>query len=313
MSTLAIAGRERRAVRRPTKVADSASRVRPGMGLPIALSLAPGLVLFGVFFVVPFGVLVVTAFSAWGGADFAFNGLQNFERMLADGVFWKAMVNTLFYAAVGVFVQVPLGALVGIVLAQKIAGWQVFRAIIFIPWVISGAAFALVFSMFYNPRFGLLNDLVQAVGLGSGYDLLFDTSTARWAVAGTFAFILGFTMIIVMAEIAGIPKELYEAAECDGARGWKKHRHITLPLLRNAIGTSVLIRLLADLGLFDIVYILTSGGPDDATVSLALYAYRAYLDGQWGFANAAGSVILVLGLICIVGVGRLFRIGERVQ
>lgn len=313
MTSIAAGQRPRPTRRNHALRMDSSAKVRPGMGLPIALSLAPGLALFLTFFVVPFAVLVVTAFSDWSGTKFQLTGIQNFQRMLADAVFWKAVGNTLFYSAIGVFVQVPLGCLVGIMLAQKIPGWKVFRAIIFIPWVISGAAFALVFSMFYNPRFGLLNDILGAVGVEGGHDWLFDTSTAAWAIGGTFAFILGFTMIVVMAEIASIPAEIYEAAKCDGARGWKLHRHITLPLLRNAIGTCVLVRLLADIGLFDVVYILTSGGPNDSTVTLALYGYRAYLGGEWGFANAVGSTILVIGLVLIVGVSRLFRLGERAQ
>jgi len=283
------------------------------MGLPMVLSLAPGMALFAAFFLAPFIILIGSSFSEWRGLELTFTGLDNFRRMLADDVFWKAIGNTVFYSAVGVFVQVPLGCLIGIILAQKIRGWQIFRAIIFIPWVISGAAFALVFSMFYNPRFGLLNDILTVFGFAGRHDWLFDASTARLAIAGTFAFVFGFTMIVIMSEIASIPKELYEAAECDGARGWRLHRYITLPLLRNAIGTCVLIRLLSDIGLFDIVYILTLGGPNDSTVTLALYGYRAYLSGEWGFASAVGSIILLVGLVLIITVSRLFRVGERAQ
>ncbi|MER9026134.1 sugar ABC transporter permease [Mesorhizobium sp. M0815] len=313
MEPIAPARRSWRLMHNRATPTHGSAKVRPGTLLPMVVSLAPAFVGFLIFFLAPFAVLVVSAFSDWSGAEFRFTGIENFRRMLADDVFWKAVGNTLFYSAVGVFIQVPLGCLVGIILAQKIRGWQAFRAIIFLPWVISGAAFALVFSIFYNPRFGPLNNILVAIGLPGGHDWLFDTSTAPWAIGGTFAFVLGFTMIVVMAEIGSIPKELYEAAACDGAKAWEKHRYITLPLLRNAIGTCVLIRLLADIGLFDVVYILTSGGPSNCTVTLALYGYRAYLNGQWGFANAVGSTILLIGLVLIVGVSRLFRIGERIQ
>src|SRR5262249_5859693 len=146
-----------------------------------------------------------------------------FSAMFADSVFWKAARNTLIYAAIGVFIQVPLGVLVGVLLAQHLPGWRVFRTVLFIPYVISGAAYALVFSVFYNPRYGLLGS----------HDWLFSTGTALPAVAGTFVFILGFILVVVMAEIAAIPRELYEAAEIDGASPWSQQRHITLPLLRN--------------------------------------------------------------------------------
>jgi raffinose/stachyose/melibiose transport system permease protein len=203
---------------------------------------------------------------------------------------------------------VPLGILVGVILAQGIPGWRAFRAIVFIPFVISGAAYAVVFSLFYNPRYGLLNSM-----LGGEHDWLFSTGTALPAVAGTFVFILGFVVVLVMAEIASIPRELYEAAEMDGASAIQRQWHITLPLLRNVTGTLVLITLLGYLALFDLVFILTKGGPDDATVTLALYAYRAYANGAWGYANAVGLFIVVCGLLLILLVRRTFRVGERTR
>jgi ABC-type sugar transport system permease subunit len=135
--------------------------------------------------------------------------------------------------------------------------------------------------------------------------------TALAAVIGTFVFIIGFVMILVMAEIAAIPVELYEASQVDGATAFQQHRRITVPLLRNVLGTCVLITLLGYLALFDIVYILTEGGPGDRTVTLVLYAYRVYTSGDWGYANAIGTFIVVAGALLIVAVRRLFRIGER--
>ncbi|NEE04594.1 carbohydrate ABC transporter permease [Phytoactinopolyspora halotolerans] len=278
---------------------------------PVMVSLLPGITLFGIFFLVPFFVLVATAFARWGGLDFAWVGLDNYQRMFDDPVFFKAFGNTLFYAAASMFIQVPLGVAVGMVLALRPRGWRALRTIIFVPFVISGAAYAVIFSMFYNPRSGLLNNVLGALGLSGDRDWLFDTATARWAVAGTFVFIIGFVVVLVMAEIASIPNEIYEAASVDGATTWQQLTRITLPLLRNVIGTAILVRLLVDIGMFDLVFILTAGGPDDATATLALYAYRAYLNGEWGYANAVGSVILAVGLVLIVTVRRAFRIGER--
>ena len=295
---------------RPTR----SSRVRAGRRPPagtrraIVCSLLPGVALFSAFFLIPLGVLVVTSFADWGGLGFELVGLENFTAMLGDATFWKAVRNTAAYAVAGVFIQVPLGILVGVILAQGIPGWRAFRAIVFIPFVISGAAYAVVFSLFYNPRYGLLNSM-----LGGEHDWLFSTGTALPAVAGTFVFILGFVVVLVMAEIASIPRELYEAAEMDGASAIQRQWHITLPLLRNVTGTLVLITLLGYLALFDLVFILTKGGPDDATVTLALYAYRAYANGAWGYANAVGLFIVVCGLLLILLVRRTFRVGERTR
>lgn len=287
-----------------------APRIPRGMRGSILLSLVPAVVLFGVFFAIPLLVLLGTAFTDWSGARIGFTGGENIARLVADPVFGKVVGNTLFYLAASTVVQVPLGVAVGIVLAMKVRGWRLLRTVLFIPFVISGAAYALIFSMFYNPRYGLLNNILAPLGLPQR-DWLYETGTARWAIAGTFVFILGFVIVVTMAEIASIPTELYEAAEVDGATGWQQQLRLTLPLLRNAIGTCVLVRLLADIGMFDLVFILTAGGPNDSTATLALYAYRAYLHGQWGYANAVGLVILLLGAALILTVRRIFRIGER--
>jgi ABC-type sugar transport system permease subunit len=281
-----------------------------GMGWSIALSILPALALFATFFLAPLVVLVVTSLADWSGLGYRYVGLDNFRTLLHDATFWKALRNTGWYCAAGVFIEVPLGILVGVILAQHIRGWRVFRTVIFIPFVISGAAYALVFALFYNSRYGLLNSALGIVGLGR-HDWLYESSTALPAVTATFVFIIGLTMVLVMAEIAAIPRELYEAAEIDGASVVQRQWYLTLPLLRNVIGTCVLIHLLAYIGLFDLVYILTSGGPNDATVTLTLYAYRAYTNSAWGYANAVGVVTVVIGLIVIVGVRRAFRIGER--
>jgi raffinose/stachyose/melibiose transport system permease protein len=286
-------------------------RPRHGNGPAIALSLLPGILLFAVFFLVPLGVLVVTSFSHWGLTTWGYAGVDNYRVLFQDPAFWHAVRNTAIYAAAGVFIQVPLGCAAGIVLYQRPPGWRLFRTLLFIPFVISGAAYALVFSIFYNPRYGLLNSALGRLGLNAHRDWLFDLNTALPAVIGTFVFVLGFIMILVMAELAAIPAELYEAARVDGAGALACQLRITLPLLRNVVGTCVLITLLGYLALFDLVFILTSGGPGDQTVTLVLYAYRAYANGQWGYANAVGVFIVIVGALLIVTVRRLFRIGVR--
>ncbi|PRY57290.1 carbohydrate ABC transporter permease [Glycomyces artemisiae] len=293
------------------RTARRAGGIPRGMRRAVALSLLPGLALFGTFFLVPFAVMVATAFADWSGLRLDWTGLANYRALLDDPVFFKALGNTVFYAAASVLVQVPLGVAVGMVLALRPPGWKAIRTVVFIPFVISGAAYAVIFSMFYNPRSGLLNNALAALGVRGDRDWLFDSATARWAVAGTFVLVIGFTVVLVMAEITSIPKEVYEAATVDGASTWQQLTRITLPLLRNVIGTAILLRLLVDIGMFDLVFILTAGGPDDATATLALYAYRAYLTGEWGYANAVGTVIIAIGLVLIVSVRRVFRIGER--
>jgi raffinose/stachyose/melibiose transport system permease protein len=280
------------------------------MGGAIALSLLPGSSLFAVFFLVPIAILIGTSFTRWDGYSIAFVGLSNYQGILSDPVFWKAVTNTGVFAAAAVFVQVPIGVIVGIILSHHLPGWKIFRTILFLPAMISGAAMALVFSAVYNARYGLLNQILEGVGL-QGHDWVFDPATSRIAVVGTYVFFIGMAMILVMAEITAIPKDIYEAATIDGVSPIKQELFITLPLLRNVTGTLVLLALLWSLSFFDTVFLLTAGGPADTTVTIPLYAYRQYISGHWGYVNAVGAILISVGLALIVAIRRAFRIGER--
>lgn len=280
------------------------------MGLAIALSLLPGTLLFATFFLIPLGVLVVTSFAQWSVFSLQYTGTDNYSRLLHDSVFWKAVTNTGLYAAAAIFIQIPLAVIVAMILSRHIRGWRILRAVLFIPVVISGAAYALIFAGVYNASYGLLNRVLGLVGV-SGRDWLFNPSTALPAVIGTYVFGIGFFMILVMTEITSIPSDISEAAQVDGAAGLQRQLYIVLPLLRHVIGTCILLSLLSTLAFFDLVYILTSGGPDDATVTLTVYAFRQYTSNQWGYANTIGVFIVGSGFLVIVVVRRIFRIGER--
>jgi raffinose/stachyose/melibiose transport system permease protein len=280
------------------------------MGWAIALSLLPGTVLFATFFLIPLGVLIVTSFAQWSAFSIQNTGTANYRQLIHDAVFWKAVKNTIFYAAAAICVQIPLAVTVAMILSQRIRGWKIFRAVLFTPVVISGAAYALIFASVYNASYGLLN---RALGLfgASGRDWLFDLNTALPAVVGTYVFSIGFFMILVMTEITAIPTNLLEAAQVDGASRLQRQFYIVLPLLRHVIGTCILLSMLSTLAFFDIVYILTSGGPNDATLTLTVYAFREYTSDQWGYANTVGVFIIAAGFLVIVAIRRLFRIGER--
>jgi raffinose/stachyose/melibiose transport system permease protein len=285
-------------------------RAPRGMGWSIALSLLPGTVLFAVFFLIPLGVLIVTSFAQWSVLSLQYTGLDNYSRLIQDSVFWKAVTNTVLYAAAAIFVQIPLAVTVAMILSQHIRGWRIFRTILFAPVVISGAAYALIFTNVYNPSYGFIDRVLGLIGV-SGPDWLFGLHTALPAVIGTYVFNIGFFMILVMTEITSIPRDLSEAAAVDGASRLQQQLYVILPLLRHIIGTCILLSLLSTLAFFDIVYIMTSGGPADATLTLTVYAFREYTSDLWGYANAIGVFIVVSGFIVIVAIRRLFRIGER--
>jgi raffinose/stachyose/melibiose transport system permease protein len=296
--------------RRPRRAVRVEGHTR-GMGLGIAISLLPGLALFTAFFVVPLGVVIVTSLADWGPIGFELTGFENYSELFADAAFWAAMKNTALFAAAGVFIQVPVGVALAVILSQRFRGWRLLRTIYFLPNIVSIAALALVYLTVYNPRYGLLNQVLGALGLDDSRDWLFDVDTALVAVAATWVFTAGVVMILVLAEIAAIPEEVYDAARVDGASRWQVTRHITLPLLRNVIGVCTILVLLATVGYFDGVYIMTGGGPANHTLTLALYGFQQYSNSSWGYANAIGVVLIVLGLLSILVVRRAFRLGER--
>jgi raffinose/stachyose/melibiose transport system permease protein len=301
----------RRAETTARRAAARVERPTAGMGIGIAISILPAALLFAAFFLVPLGVVIVTSLSDWGPIEFAFTGLENYRLLFADDAFWSALRNTALFAAAAVLIQVPVGVAVAIILSQRIRGWRVLRTIYFLPNIVSGAALALVYVTFYNPRYGLLNQALGAIGIESTRDWLYDVDTALPAIAATWVFTAGLVIILVMAEIAAIPAEIHDAARVDGASRWQVTRHITLPLLRNAVGVCVILVLLFTLAYFDGVYIMTGGGPADRTLTLALYAFQEYSNSNWGYANAVGVLLIALGLLVIVAVRALFRIGER--
>ncbi|MBZ7924377.1 sugar ABC transporter permease [Ensifer adhaerens] len=252
----------------------------------------------------------MTSAMSWNFREFSWIGTGNFVELARDITFWKAFTNTLLYCAGTVFLQVPFGVLAGILISQKLRGWQFYRAALFIPVVISGPAFALTFSIFYNPEYGLLNTVLGWFGLFNHRDWLFDFDTALPAVVATYVFVFGFVMILVATEIDQIPKDLYEAASIDGATWLQRELKITLPLLRHIIGTCLLLTLLGTIKLFDVIYIMTKGGPADQTTSLGTYGYSQYVADRWGYANAIGTVTVILGIMIIVSVRRLFRLHQ---
>ena len=230
---------------------------------------------------------------------------------MEDTTFWRALKNTGIFAAAAVLIQLPVGVALAVVLSERFRGWKLLRTIYFLPNVVSGAALGLVYLTFYNPRYGLLNQALGFLGFASDRDWLFDLDTALPAVAATWVFTSGLVMIVVMVEIAGIPTEVYDAARVDGASRWATTRYVTLPLLRNVIGVCAILVLLAVLAYFDGVYVMTGGGPADRTLTVSLYAFQQYSESNWGYANAIGLVLIVLGLFVIVALRRMFRIGER--
>ncbi|MFF5138620.1 carbohydrate ABC transporter permease [Streptomyces sp. NPDC013157] len=273
----------------------------------IALAfLAPAIALIGVFTITPFVQAITLSFQSWDGIspDTPWVGLQNYRFVFGDDEFWGSMKNVAVFGAVGFVVgnSVSLGLAVAVNRIRR--GRTFFRTVFYLPGVLSVVVVGVIFSFMFEARSGVLNRLLEAVGLGSlQQNWLGDPAFALPAVAVVFIWLhWGFGFLLFLAGLQDIPQELYEAADLDGARAWAKFRYITWPQLAPVTTIVSLLTLLAALQIFGTVQVLTNGGPGSHTLVPTLLIYdEAFTNNRYGSAAAMsvlfGGALVVLSFI----------------
>ena len=270
----------------------------------------PALALTCVCFVVPLGYLIVVSLFKWNGlGPMEFTGLGNYEYIFRNANFHKAFRVTLLWLASALIVHIPFGLLLSLMLNRRPHGWKFLRVMYFIPNVISTTAVAFMWYFIYHADMGLLNAILRAVGLGSlARSWLGNTQTALICNQIPFMLYVGLTSIIFLTQLSTIPTELYEAAEIDGADGLRKDWYVSLPLLKPALLTNVMLNGAFCLRTFEYPFLMTSGGPSNSTTNLALYIYREMMSAnRYGVSMAAGLVTILLGVLLMLVVTRLQR------
>ncbi|KPK91813.1 MAG: ABC transporter permease [Deltaproteobacteria bacterium SM23_61] len=216
-----------------------------------------------------------------------FVGLENYRFLLQDDRFWNALQNTAYFTAVSVSAQLLLGLGIALLLNRSFQGKDWVRALILVPWVIPTVVSARMWEWIYNPEFGILNFL-----LGAKINWLGTPGLALHAAI--FADVWKTTPFVVILLLAGlqiIPRELYQAARVDGAGSWAAFRRITLPLLMPVLLVALVFRMLDAWRVFDVIYVLTGGGPANTTETLSLYAYKMLFQTlQFGYGSALSVV-----------------------
>ena len=270
--------------------------------LLIALFLLPALILFLLFVIYPiFRSMYFSTFN-WNGLGPAvkFVGLRNFQQILVDKVFIKALVNVLLLVVLSLGVQLPLALGLAVMVGRNLPGRGLFRTFFFLPYVLSEVNVAIMFLLLYNPNpeRGLLNAVVVLFGakpigwLSNPNLVLFSIF-----VAITWKF-FGFHMLLYLAGLQNIPIELEEASRIDGANSFQNFWYITLPLLGSTIRTSVYLSVLGCLQEFVLVQVMTRGGPVNASEVLSTYMYRfGFIRFQLGYGSA---VALYMFLFCLI-------------
>jgi ABC-type sugar transport system permease subunit len=275
---------------------------RANATVTLGLMLLPALLLCGVFILIPVAMTIVGSFYTFGlGGNGTFVGVDNYTRAALDPVFWTALKNNVIIVVGSIILQVGFGAVLAAILDRGIAvGRTVFRTIIFAPMVVSSVAVALIWLIVLDPNIGPLNALVGAVGLSPPkLGWLGDPSISIYVLLVVAAWqYTGFMMVLILAGLQGISKDIYDAAALDGARGLRAFWHITLPSIRNVLIVAILITTIGAFKVFDLVFVMTRGGPANATQVMGTYVYlQAFTIGNMGFANAISVVLLLIALV----------------
>lgn len=260
------------------------------------LFIAPNVTVIAVFMFVPIVFAFYMSLTEWSliGTP-RFVGIDNYRELAVDPQFWQALYHTILYTLGTVPVSIALGLLVAVWLNRKLPGRTLLRSIYFVPVIISLVAVGLVAAWMFNDNYGVINEMLTAIGL-NGVAWL---SSSTWAMPSliltTLWIRLGFNMVVYLAALQSIPAELYQAAQVDGAGTWRLFRHITWPLLAPTTFLLVIIDVIYSLHAFDLVYVMTGGGPGFSTTVLVQYVYElAFETGQMGYANAVGVVLYLM-------------------
>jgi multiple sugar transport system permease protein len=274
------------------------------------LLLLPYFLLFFVFFLVPAITILPMSFTRWSLLDKPrFVGFQNYLKLINDSLFWKSVGNTFYYTILVTALLTILGLLLALLINQNLKGKTLGRMFVIIPYVISSAAAGVIWKWMYNQNFGIINSYMRAVNLPV---LPFLTNT-KWAMP-SIVFMnawwsVGFNTIIYLAALQGIPKELYEAAEVDGANKLQAFRYITFPFLKPITLYVTVLCAANSFQMFDEAYMMTQGGPVGSTATVVFRIYNTAFEA-FRFGEAAAISMLTLLFIIVMSLIQ-FKLSKR--
>jgi len=271
-------------------------------GLGIFLFLVPGLVIFMLFVIYPIYRSVYFSTFNWNGLGPAVNsvGFGNYQKIFADTIFIKSIMNVLIIIVLSLGAQLPAAMLLAVLVGRKLPGRAVFRTIFFLPFVLSEVNAAIMWLLLYNsdPERGFINGILVSFNL-SPVNWLADMNVVLIAIFITLTWkYFGFHMLLYVTGLQNIPTEIEEAARMDGANSFQNFFYITLPLLSSTIKTSVYLSVLGSIQQFILVWIMTKGGPVNASEVMATYMYRfGFVRFQLGYGSA---VAIIMFILCVI-------------
>ena len=279
----------------------------------IVLFLAPGTALFLFIYALSLGMLLVTSFTSWSiGSEVGFAGLGNYIELLLSATFRQSLVNNLIWILLQCTIHVAIGVVFALIIARRKWYYKIARTVFMIPNIISNAALGMLFLCVLNPKFGPLNAALTAItGKPFTHNWFLDPRTAFLTVTLTWLPFAAVVGILVLAEMAAVDDSIYEASAIDGASEFQTNIYVTLPMMRNVIGTGTVLAATSMLQKLDIIMMTTNGGPGVKTTNMPMLIYQTALrDNNFSLANAQGVLLIIIGLIAIGLINRIYRMNE---
>jgi raffinose/stachyose/melibiose transport system permease protein len=283
----------------------------------ILLFLLPAALVYLAIVALPVCSTVYNSFYKWNLVDVKkYIGINNFIQLFTiDDIFRTGLKNTLLLTVLSLIVQTPVAIALALALSGTLKGGRYFKTVYFLPNILSSVAIGLLWTFVFNPDFGIVNQFLKAIGLESLQGLwLADEKSVLPSIIVVICWqFVGYHMIIYLAAVEGIPESLQESATIDGATYLQRVRFIMLPLIKPIIGIDAVLIVTGSLRFFDLIYVMSNGGPNHSSEVLALYMYyKSFRDMQYGYGSAIAVVLLALCLVITAVMNRLFR-SEEIQ
>lgn len=265
----------------------------------------PALLLYAVFMIYPFIRSIYFSFTDWNGVRPVKNwiGLDNWREMIQDPFLWLSLRHNVTWVIIGTIAPLAIGLMLAILLWGRPKGFTLFRTMFFMPQVLSAVVIGIIWNWIYNPLFGNLNKMLDAVGLEEvSRGWLGDPDVALLAVlAAAIWATIGFVFVVFLAGLQNVSRDLLEAATIDGANSWQRFKDVTVPQLSNVINVVAALLLIGGFNVFDIIWVMTQGGPANATEVLATLTYKeAFTQNKVGYASTLSLVMTFISLVASV-------------
>lgn len=304
-----VAGQPAAPTSRTSRAIGQTRRAQTRLGLLLCL---PTVAIVAVFFLFPLASAVYFGFTNWTGATASagFNGIANYREMVTDAEVWHALGNNAIWIVIGTISPMLIGLLLSVLLWSRVKGVLFYRLVFFLPYVLPPVAIAIIWGWIYDPINGWLNRLLSNVGLaGWTRGWLGDPSAALYAVlAAAIWSTFGFVVVIFLAALQNVDLDLVDAARLDGANALQRLWHVILPQITPVFLMVTTVILVGGFSVFDIVFIMTGGGPGNATDVLGVYAYQnAFQLSRVGYGTSLALMITLLSLPFVVILNRVQR------